>query len=135
MVCVDCLPLLYYLQYLTYEALNNRRKQKIALEKLQKYVLTTDVVFGHSETVLNVLGRCFINEHKNDSAMEVYKLSLEVYPRNNVAHFLLTMLSDPEQTLTDIASNNTGMPEFIEHYPLIKELMDYAFECVLDKLG
>ena len=83
---VDCLPFLYYLQYLTYKQLG---KQEQRLKSLRNLDLWTrgDNYCGHLETAWNLLGQCMEMEDDHNAALRCYTTSLEVRPRNNAANW------------------------------------------------
>ncbi|XP_052816087.1 uncharacterized protein LOC128242799 [Mya arenaria] len=91
LVMIDCIPFLYYLQYLTYRQLNMRYRKHAAQEKLHHYIYhyiyTESYCHGHIDTALNMLGNCYELENRLDVAWICYLTSLEICPRNNAANW------------------------------------------------
>ena len=86
LAAVDCLPYLYYLQYLTYTQIGKSDLQRRSLYNLDRCV-KEDHDFRHLETAWNLLGQCLEDEQDPDAAMACYRASLEIRPRNNAANW------------------------------------------------
>ncbi|XP_052816756.1 uncharacterized protein LOC128243192 [Mya arenaria] len=84
---IDCIPFLYYLQYLTYRQLNMHHRKDAVRAKLHHYIHTDSQGHGHIETALNMMGNCYELENRLDVAWMCYSTSLEIYPRNNAANW------------------------------------------------
>ncbi|XP_052815661.1 uncharacterized protein LOC128242528 [Mya arenaria] len=84
---IDCIPFLYYLQYLTYRQLKMHSRKHAAQEKLRHYIHTDSQGHGHIDTALNMLGNCYELENRLDVAWICYSTSLEFYTRNNAANW------------------------------------------------
>ncbi|XP_052812066.1 uncharacterized protein LOC128239464 [Mya arenaria] len=82
---VDAVPLMFYLQFLTYRQLNMSEKKVTALEKLDSYAFYPRGSPGHIDTICNMLGHCYELENNLEEASTFYKDSLYVRPRNNAA--------------------------------------------------
>ncbi|XP_052769343.1 uncharacterized protein LOC128209360 [Mya arenaria] len=82
-VVTDCIPFLYYLQYITYRELHMPRIAQTALHNLLEY--TTGPPQGHIDTAFNMLAHCFELENRLDLAWMYYNRSLEIYDRDNVS--------------------------------------------------
>ncbi|XP_052817645.1 uncharacterized protein LOC128243759 [Mya arenaria] len=86
-VVIDCIPFLYYLQYLTYRQLHMHHRKHAAQGKLSHYILRDSHRHGHIDTALNMLGNCYELENRLDVAWKCYSTSLEIYQRNNAANW------------------------------------------------
>ncbi|XP_052814438.1 uncharacterized protein LOC128241515 [Mya arenaria] len=86
-VVIDCIPFLYYLQYLTYRELDQPDRKHTALQNLNNYLCNPGGVSGHVETVTNVLGHCYELENRPDMFWQCYTQSLHNHPRNNAANW------------------------------------------------
>lgn len=75
MIRVDCLPFLYYLQYLTYRELKKESEKNAAFTKLKQYSWSVDKGHGHFETTLNMLGHCCELEGETSVANLLYNIS------------------------------------------------------------
>ncbi|XP_052814316.1 uncharacterized protein LOC128241435 isoform X2 [Mya arenaria] len=84
---IDCIPFLYYLQYLTYRELDHLDRKYTALQNLSNYLYNPGGVGGHTETVANVLGHCYELENRPDMFWQCYSQSLSHHPRNNAANW------------------------------------------------
>lgn len=87
MACMDSLPFLFYLQYLTYLGLEYNTQKLTALRDLLKLIErgSVDVTDGHFETSYNMLGHCLELEGLTTSALAMYEQSLKNVPKNNAA--------------------------------------------------
>ncbi|XP_052814354.1 uncharacterized protein LOC128241464 [Mya arenaria] len=91
-VVIDCIPFLYYLQYLTNRELDQPVRKNTALQNLNNYLFRPGGVGGHVETVCNVLGHCCELENMQDVAWLCYSESLRNHPRNNAANWHIMRL-------------------------------------------
>ena len=81
--CVDSYPYLFFLQYLTYDALSDRKRSLDAFRMLK--LLSEDKSWYHGETVFNLLGQCYEKEGYAQKALTCYRRSTEIMPNNNAA--------------------------------------------------
>lgn len=81
--CIDSYPYLYFLQYLNYEALRDRKASVKAFHALVE--VTESEQWYHTETIFNLLGQCYEKENMKEKAHEYYKKSSEIMPNNNAA--------------------------------------------------
>ncbi|XP_052814141.1 uncharacterized protein LOC128241232 [Mya arenaria] len=86
-VVIDCIPFLYYLQYLTYRQLDQPVRKYTTLQNLENYLCKPGGVSGHVETVCNVLGHCYELENRPDMFWQYYSHPLRIHPRNNSANW------------------------------------------------
>ena len=90
-VVIDCVPFMYYLQYLVYRQIGNLFRKFLARCKLMDYFkqnrdeVEGENSFGHDETVLHVLAHCWELENKPDEAWHLYQRSIKMFPTNNIA--------------------------------------------------
>jgi len=91
-VVIDCVPFLYYLQYLVYRQLGQPARNMAALQKLEDYVCQPGGIPGHVDTALNVLAHCQELENRPDAALCYYQQSVMYYSRNNIANWHLVRL-------------------------------------------
>ncbi|XP_052818092.1 uncharacterized protein LOC128244116 [Mya arenaria] len=89
---IDCVPFLYYMQYLSYRQLNQQALKNTACQNLHKYAFQDSKGYGHYDTVFNILGHCYELENWIDKAWICYKNSLKIYPRNNAAKWHVARL-------------------------------------------
>lgn len=82
--CVDSYPYLYFLQYLTFDALRDRKQSLIAFRILERQAEEEN--WYHAETVYNLLGQCYEKEGDGVKAFACYKRSSEIMPTNNAAN-------------------------------------------------
>ena len=92
LVVIDCVPFLYYLQYLVYRQLGQPARKIAALQILQDYVCQPGGIAGHVDTAINVLAHCRELENRPDDAFGYYQQSLHAFPRNNIANWHLARL-------------------------------------------
>ena len=103
LVVIDCVPFLYYLQYLVYRQTGDISRCMLAMFNLMDYIcdsvdpsVTTGedgqlnrVFFckikGHVDTALHVLAHCWELENRPDVSWELYKHSVSMFPTNNIA--------------------------------------------------
>ncbi|XP_052780381.1 uncharacterized protein LOC128217333 [Mya arenaria] len=91
-IVIDCVPFLYYLQYLTYRQLNMPLRQQAARDHLKHYVFFESKGHGHIDTAFNMLGHCCELENRLDRAWICYTESLLLYSRNNAAKWHIARL-------------------------------------------
>jgi len=91
-VVIDCVPFLYYLQYLVYRQLGQPARKTAALQKLKDYVCRPGGIQGHVDTAANVLAHCWELENQPDAAFGYYQQSVQLLPRNNIANWHLARL-------------------------------------------
>lgn len=84
--CVDAFPFLHFLQYLTYRALDDRKRSDRALHILHELVEAED--WYHKETIWNLLGQCYETKGDSEKAMLCYRRSTDILPTNNAANAL-----------------------------------------------
>jgi len=92
LVAIDCVPFLYYLQYLVYRQLNQPVCKMTALQKLRDYVCRPGGILGHVDTAFHVLAHCWELENEPDEAYDLYQQSVHHFPRNNIANWHLARL-------------------------------------------
>jgi len=92
LVVIDCVPFLYYLQYLVYRQLGQPVRKMTALQKLDDYVCQPGGIGGHVDTAIHVLAHCRELENRPDAAFFYYQQSVQKYPRNNIANWHLARL-------------------------------------------
>jgi len=92
LVVIDCVPFLYYLQYLVYRQLGQSARKMAALQKLRDYVCQPGGIQGHADTAAHVLARCCELENRPDAAFGYYQQSVQSFPRNNIANWQLVSL-------------------------------------------
>jgi len=92
LVMIDCVPFLYYLQYLVYRQLGQPVRKMAALQKLMLYVAQPGGIRGHVDTALHVLAHCWELENRPDAAFDYYQQSVLHFPRNNIANWHLARL-------------------------------------------
>jgi len=91
LIVIECVPFLYYLQYLVYRQIGNLFRKFLARCKLMDYFkqnrdeVEGENSFGHDETVLHVLAHCWELENKPDEAWHLYQRSIKMFPTNNIA--------------------------------------------------
>ncbi|XP_052282341.1 uncharacterized protein LOC127879509 isoform X2 [Dreissena polymorpha] len=88
---VDARVFLYYMQYLTYGGLRERKKQLQAMDKLGNYICnghngTLTIDMHHSETAGSLMGHCCEMEGNYKTALYFYTTSLKIIPTNNAAN-------------------------------------------------
>ncbi|XP_053401663.1 uncharacterized protein LOC128557699 [Mercenaria mercenaria] len=91
MAVVDPLPLLYYLQYLTFYKLEKQELQNMAFENFKAYIAEYNGC-GHYETAINLFGHVWEMEGRPDKACEGYMISRSVFPTNNAANHHINRL-------------------------------------------
>jgi len=111
MVVIDCVPFLYYLQYLVYRQKGNLPMRLLAMFNLMDYANKLvgtkvykksgrlEIVYMylreksfHWDTVFHVLAHCWELENRPDVAWQMYQVSIKVYPLNNIARVHLIRL-------------------------------------------
>jgi len=92
LVVIDCVPFMYYLQYLVYRQLDQPERRLSAFTKLLDYINNFENEGGHLETLLNIIAHCWELEDLPDFAWNHYQQSLQQYPRNNSAWIHLVRL-------------------------------------------
>ena len=92
LVVIDCVPFLYYLQYLVYRQLGQTALKMAALQELRDYVCQPGGTFSHACTAVHVLAHCRELENEPDVAFELYQQSVLHHPRNNIANWHLVRL-------------------------------------------
>ncbi|XP_052785811.1 uncharacterized protein LOC128221311 isoform X2 [Mya arenaria] len=93
---VDSKPFLFYLQYLTYGSLGLRIRQYNALKNLYECISipANENKLHHNDTAANLLGHCWEMEGDIEMALELYRASVRVVPRNNAAIWHIRRLTD-----------------------------------------
>ena len=92
LVMIDCVPFLYFLQYLVYRQLDQPVRKMAALQKLRDYVCQPGGIQGHADTAIHVLARCCELENRPDAAFGYYQQSVQPFPRNNITDWHLARL-------------------------------------------
>jgi len=92
LVVIDCVPFLYFLQYLVYRQLGQPARKMAALQKLEDYACQPGGIQGHANTAARVLARCCELENRPDAAFGYYQQSVQSFPRNNIANWHLARL-------------------------------------------
>jgi len=92
LVMINCVPFLYYLQYLVYRQLDQPVRKMTALQKLEDYVRQPGGILGHGDTAGHVLAHCCELENQPDDAFDLYQQSVLHEPRNNIANWHLARL-------------------------------------------
>jgi len=98
LIVIDCLPFLYYLQYLVYRQKCNLSRKLLAIFNLMDYLdksrveVEFDYSIGHVDTVLHVLAHCWELENRPDVAWHLYQQSINMFPANNIAWVHLIQL-------------------------------------------
>jgi len=89
---IDCVPFLYYLQYLVNRESGQPARKMTALEKLKDYVCQPGGIKGHPDTAAHVLAHCGELENEPHVAICLYQQSVQHFPRNNIANWHLARL-------------------------------------------
>jgi len=97
LVVIDCLPFLFYLQFLVYKQMGQPYRQFKAMQNQGDYFtcLKQKQIRGHGDTAANVLAHCFeLVDRSNISNMawNRYQMSIKAYPTNNAAWIHLIRL-------------------------------------------
>jgi len=92
LVMIDCVPFLYYLQYLVYRQLGQPARKMSALQKLEDYAGQPGGILGHVDTAFHVLAHCCELENEPNDAFGLYQQSVLYFPRNNIANWHLARL-------------------------------------------
>jgi len=92
LVVIDCVPFLYYLQYLVYREMADETTTFIAAANLQSYVCQPEGIVGHSDTAMHVLAHTFELENDLHTARGLYIQSLKRFLTNNAASLHLKRL-------------------------------------------
>ena len=92
LVVIDCVPFLYYLQYLIYRKLDDETGRFIAAANLESYVYQPEGILGHSDTAIHVFAHIFELENQLHVAWSVYTESIKLFITNNAARFHLQRL-------------------------------------------
>jgi len=92
LVVIDCVPFLYYLQYLVYRQLGQPARKMAAQWKLHDYVFQPDCPRGHDDTAAHALAHCAELENRPDLALDLYQESVKHYPKNNIANWHVTRI-------------------------------------------
>jgi len=91
LVVIECVPFLYYLQYLVYRQKINLPRRLLAMFNLMDYINRVqgqwlcDNVKGHMDTTLHMLAHCWELEDRPVTAWHLYQRSINIYPTNNTA--------------------------------------------------
>jgi len=91
MVVIDCVPFLYYLQYLVFSQKGNLSKRLLAMFHLMDYfthglgIALYEGGYGHTDTTFHMLAHCWELESRPDVAWQLYQMSINIYPTNNIA--------------------------------------------------
>jgi len=91
LVVIDCVPFLYFLQYLVSSKKGQLPRRLSAMFHLINYLaqrLTRRLhkeSAGHVETALHVLAHCWELENRPDVAWHLYQQSINIFPTNNIA--------------------------------------------------
>jgi len=117
MVVIDCVPFLYYLQYLVYSQKGNLPRRLLAMFNLMDYINQSvyaeirkgkgdyeTIAYrgepkGHMDSALHVLAHCWELENRPDVAWHLYQLSIDLYPTNNIARKHLVNLTNKQVLL------------------------------------
>jgi len=91
LVVIDCVPLLFYLQYLVYMHDRHSARKLTAMfdlmdlldQRLEQWLRKHAV--GHVETALHALAHCWELENRPDVAWHLYQQSINLFPTNNIA--------------------------------------------------
>jgi len=94
LVVIDCLPFLFYLQFLVYRQMGQPDRQVKAMQNLQHYITFAwlQLIVGHKETALHVAAHCCELLNRSDVAWHCYNWSIQICPNNNVAWIHLVRL-------------------------------------------
>jgi len=92
LVVIDCVPFMYYLQYLVYRQLGQTARKLAALQKLKDYACQPGGIRGHVDTAAHVLAHCWELENLPNVALHLYQQSVQQFPRNNIANWHLARL-------------------------------------------
>jgi len=98
MVVLDCVPFLYYLQYLVNRKNGSLPRRLLAMFRLMDYINQKVLIEvknggihmvstckGHLDTALHVLAHCWEMENRPDVSWQLYTLSTHVLNTNNIA--------------------------------------------------
>ena len=98
LVVIECVPFLYYLQYLVSRRKGDHSMMKITMVNLMKYVSQDlgkslqERSSGHVDTSLHVFAHCWELENRPDIAWHFYQQSINMFPTNSIAFFHLMRL-------------------------------------------
>jgi len=85
LVVIDCVPFLYYLQYLVYRQIGRPGRTYVPVANLEAYAFKPEGMFGHCETATHVLAHTMELDNRIDNARCLYEQSLSIFATNNVA--------------------------------------------------
>jgi len=94
LVVIDCLPFLFYLQFLVYRQMGQQDRQAVALQNLDHYFTFAwlEQIVGHRETALHVFAHCWELVNRSDKAWGDYQSSIKAFHTNNAAWIHLIRL-------------------------------------------
>ena len=91
MIVIDCVPFLYYLQYLVFSQKGNLPRRLLAMFHLMDYFTHGLGIalfvggYGHTDTAFHMLAHCWELENRPDVAWWSYQRSINIYPTINTA--------------------------------------------------
>jgi len=91
MIVIDCVPFLYYLQYLVYRQKGNLPRRHSAMSNLMDCnhhglgKQLCDNACGHMDTTFHMLAHCWELENRPKLAWQLYQRSINSYPTQNIA--------------------------------------------------
>ena len=91
MVMIECVPFLYYLQYLVNRQKSNLPRRLLAMFQLVDYFThglglnLCAIARGHMDTAFHILAHCWELENRPDVAWQLYQHSIRFYPTHNIA--------------------------------------------------
>jgi len=103
-VVIDCVPFLYYLQYLVYRHKGNLSKRLHAMFNIADFLnhglgkQLCEKAKGHVDTAFHVLAHCWELENRPDVARHLYQWSINMFPTNNIARVHLIRLKQDYST-------------------------------------
>ncbi|KAK3576836.1 hypothetical protein CHS0354_002629 [Potamilus streckersoni] len=90
-VVVDSLLCFYFLQYLNFSRLGKDRHKQAAMDNMI-HVIKIEADIKHTDSALNILAYCFLQENQLRNAFFCLRESLKICPHHNAAKFYMVLL-------------------------------------------